>query len=267
MKTGLFIIDMQNDFCCPWGSMYVTGADKDAMRLARLIAACGKDIDGIILTCDNHQVMDIAHPAFWKDRKGMFPEPYTVVTKAEVEAGIWQPFRYKKQVLCYLGRLEAEQGEFHRIWPEHCIAGSEGAAIVPCVMREIKAWAKRGHYFQIIEKGTYPLAEHYGAFRTEVIDEVIPETWFNIPLLRLLDTYDTLWIAGEAKTHCVAETLKQLMKFPALMQKIVIVEDCMSDIAGQEERSEFAFGQAGKMGARFMTSEKLRQSIKVEKEK
>ena len=49
MKTVLLIVDMQNDFCLPSGSLYVPGAEKDVERLSRLIKKKTTVIDKIIL--------------------------------------------------------------------------------------------------------------------------------------------------------------------------------------------------------------------------
>ena len=52
MKTVLLVVDMQNDFCLPSGSLYVPGAEKDVERLSRLIKEKMTVIDKIILTAD-----------------------------------------------------------------------------------------------------------------------------------------------------------------------------------------------------------------------
>ena len=72
MKTVLLVVDMQNDFCLPSGSLYVPGAEKDVERLSRLIKEKMTVIDKIILTADEHHVMDIAHPSYWKRASGSF---------------------------------------------------------------------------------------------------------------------------------------------------------------------------------------------------
>ena len=74
MKTVLLVVDMQNDFCLPSGSLYVPGAEKDVERLSRLIKEKMTVIDKIILTADEHHVMDIAHPSYWKNKRGEHPD-------------------------------------------------------------------------------------------------------------------------------------------------------------------------------------------------
>lgn len=95
MKTCLFIIDMQNDFCRPYSNLYIPDAEIDVGRIARLIAGCAKDIDGIILAQDIHQVMNITHTVFWTDLGGRHPKPGTPIKAEEVEKGEWIPFTEK----------------------------------------------------------------------------------------------------------------------------------------------------------------------------
>lgn len=253
MKTLLLIIDMQKDFCCPSGNLYVPGAAKDVEKVSALIARRGKEIEGIIVTQDVHQVMDIAHPPFWKDREGKSPVPFTKITLKEVENGDWRPFAGKEKVITYLRELEAK-GKQHNIWQEHCIEGSEGAALHPTLMQEIRNWASLGHCYNVVEKGKYPLSEQYGIFRTEIPDPQIPSTWFNIPLLRELNRYEEIGIVGEAKSHCVASSVEQLLAFPALVSRLVLLEDCMSDIPGCEASGDEVYAAAQQLGAQRIIS-------------
>lgn len=257
MGIGLLVIDMQNDFCLSSGSLYVSGAEKDVERLVRLIQNRRKDIEGIVLTRDVHQVLDIAHPAFWHDRAGRNPRPFTVIYAEDLKQERWIPFVGKERARMYLRRLENERASVHTIWPEHCIDGSEGSAIVEGVMQTVRNWAKEGHFFRVIEKGAYPLSEHYGLFQAEVVWEDVPETWFNIPLLQELNLFQQIWIAGEARSHCVAATISQLTRFPEVIRKLVVLEDCMSPVSGEENRAEKIFEKARQMGACFTTSTHL----------
>ena len=257
MKTLLFIVDMQNDFCLPRGSLYVPGAEKDAERLGRLIDRKKEEIDKIILTLDQHHVMDIAHPFYWRNAKGENPKPFTTISWWEVVSGEWIPFGDKAEVVEYLRQLK-ETGEYqHVIWPEHCIKGSEGAAVIPALFDAVIRWARQGRYYGIVEKGLHPGTEFFGAFRANVPIASAPETAFNVKLKEEFEQYDTIWLAGEAKTHCVANTLKQLFDFPEIVRKLVIIEDCMSDIPGCERLSVPIYGKAARLGARFVKSDSI----------
>lgn len=258
MSTLLFIIDMQNDFCRPSGSLYIPNAEHDVQRLCGLIAAKGSSIHAMVLTQDNHQVVNIAHACFWRNANGEQPALFTNITHSDVEGGKWTPIHNKAEVLSYLRQLE-EQGEYaHTIWPEHCIAGSEGAAIVPQLMHEVMSWAReQGKLYTIVHKGTYPYAEHFGAFRANVQHPQQHDTQLNRQLLEQLANHTHIWLAGEARSHCVANTIKQLFEFPELVKKLVIVDDTMSDVAGFEGIGLSAISKAMEMGATVTTSNLL----------
>lgn len=257
MKTALFIVDMQNDFCSPSGSLFVPGAVEDVERLCRLIDKRKEEIDKIFLTEDQHHVIDIAHPYYWRNAKGAHPAPFTEITWWDVLTGAWTPFGNKDEVINYLRKL-IETGEYrHMIWPEHCIMGSEGAALVPILMEAVNRWARQGRYCEVIEKGINPSTEYFGAFRANVPVENAPDTAFNVKLKDRLVEFDTIWLAGEAKSHCVANTVKQLFEYPDIIRKLLILEDCTSNIPGCEALALSIYEKAAELGAKFTTSDKL----------
>ena len=243
MKSLLLIIDAQNDFCRPSGSLYVPGAEADMLRLASFIAVRGSELDHIALTQDAHQIIDISHPCFWVDAEGKHPEAFTQITLAEVEGGKWRSIFEGERASSYLRRLE-ENGEYpHVVWPEHCIAGSEGAAIVPEIMCEVMNWARDGKFFTIVQKGQNPFTEHFGAIRACVVDEADPRTAENRELLRMMEDYHTIYLAGEARSHCVASTVKQILPYPALAERLVILQNCMSPVRGFEHAGDEIYSQ------------------------
>jgi nicotinamidase/pyrazinamidase len=184
----LMIIDMQYDFCSPEGTLYVSGAENDVLRLADFITRNEDRIGHIILTQDYHDVIDISHPAFWEDRNGNHPQPYTGINLKKILAGAWQPRFHKSQAVEYIRKLET-QGEYpHTIWPEHCIKGSRGAAIADEIMEPVKNWARKGRIFDVVIKGTHPLTEHFGALKANVPVAGSPETHLNTALAHKLIT-------------------------------------------------------------------------------
>jgi nicotinamidase-related amidase len=263
-KNALLIIDPQNSFCNPGdangnhkGSLYVPGADKDMKLLADWIQKNKEAIDYISITIDSHQPNDIAHPSFWQDKNGNFPSPFTQITVKDVESGIWTPRFDPARCLSYLRALEA-QGEFpHVIWPVHCVIGSEGSAIYPPLMDVIIDWTIRGKFYQTVSKGTYPFSEHFGAFQAQIPDPQRPETQLNQGLIKTLEYYQNVYLAGEAKSHCVANSLKQVMnEAPDLAAKFVILEDAMSNVPGFETLADPIYNRARNMGIRFSTTSK-----------
>lgn len=257
MKNALLIIDAQNDFVDPSGSLYVPGAEKDMERLSDFILKNKKSLDYIGLTQDNHHVIDISHPTFWMDKDGNFPKPFTQISVSDVENGRWAPRAFPQESLKYLKNLESQKEFPHVIWPEHCIIGSSGAAIYPSITEAIKEWSRQGRFFGVYAKGTYPLTEHFGAFRANIQIPNRPETQLNNELISKLETFDKIYFAGEAKSHCVANTLKQAMDFPNLAKKFIILEDCMSNVPGFETLADPIYNEAKNMGIVFEKSNNI----------
>jgi len=253
-STALFLIDVQNDFCKLGGALFVPGADADISRLVRFMGKNLDTIGQIFLTQDNHQVMDISHPAFWIDAEGNHPAPYTQITYADLIAGKWKALHKPEEALEYIHQLEMEKEFPHTIWPEHCIIGSEGAAIVSDVMAVCRQWARKGRFLEFIAKGTHPLTEHFGAFRANIPVPDAPETEFNAALLKKLGYFDRIYLAGEAKSHCVAHTIHQLFGFPGILKKLVLLEDCTSPVPGFEALAEPIYEMARQYGMQFETS-------------
>ena len=60
---------------------------------------------------------------------------------------------------------------------------------------------------------------------------------------------------GEAKSHCVANSLKQILDFaPELVPKLVVVTDCMSDVTGLGYLADPIYAEARTRSVRFMES-------------
>lgn len=262
-KIALMIIDPQNDFCSTRGSLYVSGADADNVRLANWILNKKSDIDQVIVTLDSHYTIDISHPKFWVNEKGENPDPFTIIKAKDVIDGKFKSAYSTFDngiVLTYLEKLE-EQGEFqHCIWPEHCITGTWGAAVDTVIAGCLREWSVSGsdaRFVRYITKGSHPMTEHFGAFRAQVAIGNANETHINMSLIEHLNEFDVVYLAGQAKTHCVAQTLKQIMDLaPNIAKKFVVLEDTMSPVAGFENIADSIYEQAKEMGIRFETTEK-----------
>jgi len=251
-NNAVLVVDAQYDFCNPLGALFVKGADADMHRLATWIKANKKEIGHISVTMDSHPVNDISHPSFWQDREGNFPNPFTPITSKDIHEGKWIPRFFPEEAIKYVETLEA-QGEFgHFIWPWHYLMGSRGAAIDNAIMEALIDWARDGKFYQVVTKGTYPLTEHFGIFRANVPVAGRPETQLNQSLIDTLEKYRNVFLVGEAKSHCVANSLKQAMEnAPSLAQKFIILEDCMSDVTGLGHLGAPIYEKAKKLGIRF----------------
>lgn len=258
----LLIIDPQNDFCYPGnekgigkGALYVPGAEEDMGRLAWFIHSNMENINHIAVTLDNHYVNDISHQNFWTDKDGNKPEPFTQITLDDIKSKKWMPLFLPDRVEEYFEKLEKQNEYPHTIWPNHCLLGSEGAAIYKPIFDAISLWSKQGKFFQPIIKGQYPFSEHFGAFAAQVSFDDVPETMVNTNFIDELGQFNTIFLAGEAKSHCVANTVKQLIDYaPGLVQKLVILKDTMSDVTGFENFAENIYKKAMELGAKTMNT-------------
>lgn len=255
-RNALLLIDVQNDFCKPNGALYVNGAENDVQRMSNMIEQNQDLIDYISLTMDSHQMLHIAHPAWWMDKNGNQPQPFTPITLQQINNGEWTPRLYVKESISYIKELESNGEYSHFIWNPHCIVGSEGAAIVDEVMTSVKNWQSNTlNMYQIVQKGQFPLSEHFGALRANVPFKGESSTEFNNRLYNTLNNYKRVYLMGEAKSHCVANTLKQMLQYcPDLLPKLFIVEDAMSDVATFEGFADHIFDEARKKGVQFCTT-------------
>ena len=259
LKNAFLIIDAQYDFCHPKGALFVPGADRDVDRMAGLIGKHAGQIDHIVVTLDTHHVLDIAHPLFWADANGDHPTPFTAILAADVDAGRWTPLFHAEQARQYVRDLEAGEQFTHFIWPEHCLIGSHGAALHDTLTDALKTWCRqRNRDYVAVPKGLYPLTEHFGIFRAQVPNPAVPETQLNTALIADLNRFDTVYLMGEAKSHCVANSLKQLLDFaPELVPKLVVITDCTSDVTDLGYLADPIYAEARTRQVRFVESSTL----------
>jgi len=83
MNIQMLIIDPQNDFM-EGGALAVPGATDDMKRTAALIDRIGQKLRKIHVTLDSQHLVDIAHPAFWRDADGNAPDPMTLIFAASI---------------------------------------------------------------------------------------------------------------------------------------------------------------------------------------
>lgn len=256
VKSAFLIIDAQFDFCHPDGALFVPGAEQDIDRMATLIKTHPDQIDHIVVTLDTHHVLDIAHPMFWQDTAGGHPRPFTPITGNDIDTGRWTARFSPEKASAYVHQLEADGQFAHFIWPEHCLIGSRGAALHDTLLAALKHWShQRNLDYVAVPKGLYPLTEHFGVFRAQVPEPTVAETQLNTVLLADLARFDVIYLMGEAKSHCVANSLKQLLDFaPDLVPKLVVVTDCMSDVSGLGHLADPIFAEARSRNVRFMDS-------------
>jgi nicotinamidase-related amidase len=254
-RICLVVVDVQNTFCIPGFELFVagrsgTGAVDDNRRLCEFLYRNLASITAIIPTLDTHQAMQIFHAAWLVDDAGRHPEPYTLVTAEDVESGRWrvnpaaaesvgiEADYAQRQLLDYTRKL-AQRGKYNlTIWPYHSILGGVGHALVPAVEEAIffHTVARSSQpAFQV--KGNNPLTEHYSMLGPEITEGPDGETIAgkNDLLIQQLLLYDAIVVAGQAKSHCVAWTIDDLLEGDdarerALAPRTYLLEDCTSPV-------------------------------------
>jgi len=283
IQTWLMLVDVQNTFCIPGFELYVAGrsgrgAVDDNGRLCGFIYHNLHLITRITATMDTHQAMQIFHAIFLVDANGGHPAPYTNVSAEDIRSGKW---KFNPELASHFG-ISSEQGQEHlkyytamleekgkyalTIWPYHAMLGGVGHALVSSVEEAVffhsVARFSQPH-FEV--KGDRAFTEHYSVIGPEVEKgphgEVLGR--HNNRFVNMLKGVDRLVIAGQAKSHCVAWTIADLLDDarqhdPSLVRKIYLLEDCTSPVvvpgADYTEQADEAFSRFAEAGMHLVQS-------------
>jgi len=258
MKKTLLIIDPQVDFCMPGGALYVKNADVDMQKLSSFITENAEQIDSIIISLDMHNLEHIAHSIYWVNSKGEHPAPFTSITLDDVKTGVWKANNPKMQshVLYYLEQLESNGNFTHTIWPNHCIAGTQGSNIFPPLLVALKGWMEvNKKTFTTYIKGMNPTSEQFGIFKQEV-KTGDDEGEFNHNLFySLFGSKSEVLVSGQAKSHCVATSLKQIAEtHPDFVKQITLLSDTTSNVVGCENIADEIYKELRELGMDELTT-------------
>ncbi|MEG4849644.1 isochorismatase [Microcoleus sp. B5-D4] len=256
-RICLLIIDAQNTFCLPEFELFVggrsgSGAVDDNLRLCEFIYRNLNAITTIAPTMDTHTAMQIFHPIFWINEAGEHPLPAaTSITLEDVQKGIWKVnpaiadsisganfSALEKQAFHYVKKLSADGKYPLTIWPYHSMLGGIGHALVSAVEEAVFFHTIARNSQALFEiKGGNPLTENYSVLRPEVLDgfDGNPIAEKNAKFIDKLLDFDAVIIAGQAKSHCVAWTIDDLLteilaRDPNLAKKVYLLEDCTSPV-------------------------------------
>ena len=279
IRVALLIIDAQNTFCIPGFELFVAGrsgrgAIDDNIRLCEFIYRNLSTITKIFVTMDTHTVMQIFHPIFWINEVGEHPDSATEISLEDLLQGRWKvnpavaeniykgkDLDLPKYTLHYVKKI-TEAGKYKLIvWPYHSLLGGIGHALVSAVEEAVFFHnIVRNSQTQFELKGNDPLTENYSVLSPEVLEdernrEIAQK---NTSLLDQLLDFNAVIIAGQAKSHCVAWTVDDLLteikrRDPKLAKKIYLLEDCTSsvvipsviDFTDQGDRAFQRFAEAG----------------------
>jgi nicotinamidase-related amidase len=277
-RICLVAVDVQNTFCIPGFELYVQGAEHDNRRLCEFLYRNLGAITGTIPTLDTHRAMQIFHPIWLVDEEGRHPEPYTLVTAEDVESGRWRinPAAVEStgieadyaqdQLLDYTRKL-ARSGKYNlTIWPYHAMLGGSGHALVSSVEEAIFFHTvARSSQPSVQVKGDNPLTEHYSILGPEITEgpDGVSIAGKNDLLIQQLLGYDAIVVAGQAKSHCVAWTIADLLEGDdererALAPHTYLLEDCTSPVVvpGMDytEQADAAFERFAAAGMHVVRS-------------
>jgi nicotinamidase-related amidase len=254
MRLEFLIIDPQNDFSdAPGAALPVPGAGADAERLAGLLDRLGDRIAAIHVTLDTHQLVDISHPIFWRDERGRPPPPFTQITVADLEQGVWRPFKpeHQARALHYVRALRDNGRYTLTVWPPHCLVGAWGHGVMPVVAEALRRWEEAGFArVDYVTKGHNPWTEHYSAVRADVPDPTDPGTQLNTRLIQTLEHADVVALSGQALSHCVASTVRDIADCLGQegIRKLVLIEDTSSPVPGFEDLAQQFLADLGRRG-------------------
>jgi len=284
VKICLLLVDVQNTFCIPNFELYVggrsgTGAVDDNRRLCEFIYRNLHAITQICPTLDTHQTIQIFHAVFLVNEKGEHPEPFSLVSVDDVERGVWRfnpaiaasleiDAAFGQRYLLHYVRKLKEGGKYElTIWPYHAMLGGVGHALVPAIEEAIFFHSlARFSQPDFHVKGDNPLTEDYSVLRSEIVgmveNKMIAES--NIRLVQKLMTFDAVIIAGQAKSHCVAWTIDDLLQDlkasnQSLARKVFLLEDCTSPVVvpgviDYTEQADAAFRKFAEAGMHIVRS-------------
>ena len=259
-RICLLAIDVQNTFCLPDFELFVggrsgNGAVEDTRRLCEFVYRNLGILTEIAPTMDTHAAAQIFHPMFWVSAAGEHPAPMTMISAEEIAQGQWRvnpaiarniasvqsetkPVDVAAFALHYARQLGAANKYPLTIWPYHSMLGGIGHALVPafeeaCFFHNMARQSQT--HLEI--KGDNPLTENYSVLSPEVLSgaDNQPIAQKNSDFVQHLLGFDAVIIAGQAKSHCVAWTIRDLLSEiqaidPALASKVYLLEDCTSPV-------------------------------------
>jgi nicotinamidase-related amidase len=284
LRLCLLAVDVQNTFCIPGFELFVagqsgTGAVDDNRRLCEFIYRNIGTITQIFPSLDTHSAMQIFHAVWLVDEEGNHPTPHTLISERDVETGRWRMNpavaksldldpQYGVRHLAHYTRWLAEGGKYDlTIWPYHAMLGGIGHALVSAV-EEALFFHGVARYSQpnFRVKGGNPLTEHYSMLGPEVTEGPDGDRIEgpDAELIESLLSFDAVVVAGQAKSHCLAWTIDDLLlhddaRAHRIAERTYLLEDCTSPVvvpgvADYTEEADAAFERYAAAGMNVVRS-------------
>lgn len=236
-KRCLLLIDMQRCFCAPGHTLYVggrsgTGGVDDTNNTASFIYRELQQLTSIVATMDTHRAWQISHRLFWVDKHGDHPAPNSILSNDDIQNGVWAPnpaavrniraARGSYAWLCAFAKHYSNEltrnGQWPlAVWGYHAMLGGNDHALMDPIQEALffhNVARKEQNAYET--KGGNQITENYSVFSPEVTSdhngEPIPGAQAeNFDLFSRIDSFDEVYLTGEAKSHCVLWTGKHLV--------------------------------------------------------
>ncbi|KAK0730904.1 nicotinamidase [Lasiosphaeris hirsuta] len=169
-RPALIVVDMQEDFCPPNGSLAVTDGRAIVPLINTLLA-----LPSLVLRIGTRDWHPPNHVSFASNHASARPFIDTTT--------IVNPHNPSEQYRT-------------RLWPVHCVADTPGAALVP----ELDA----ARLDAVIDKGTDPRVEMYSAFYDPLCAPRVSDTGLADALRKARVTH--VYVVGLAGDYCVRST-------------------------------------------------------------
>ena len=261
LRVLVWLVDVQIDFVfpAPIGRLPVPGALDDTRRTIEWLYRNTHQITHIAASLDTHTPLQIFYPSWWRDPAGKHPPPYTVISAEDVRTGRWVPLLEAEWSTGYVERLEAGGRKQLMIWPFHCMEGTTGRALHPALSEAIMYHSGARSVDPVyLPKGTIPYTEYYSVVEPEVKYPDHPDGGLNTRFLEFVATFDLIYVAGQARSHCVLETINSVVTHyadqPEIIAKFRFLDDCTSPIPGFEEQTEARLNDFEAQGIRFVNT-------------
>lgn len=257
----LWLIDIQVDFVfpAPTGRLTVPNALDDTRRTIEWIYNNVHSITQIAASLDTHTPFQIFYPTWWVNDKGEHPAPMTIITSDDIQQGKWKPATEPVWSIKYVQELEQDGKKQLMIWPYHCMEGTLGRSLVPALSEAIMYHAgARMAQPSYLTKGTIAHTEFYSVVEPEVKYPKHPDGGLNTRFLDMISQFDLIYVAGQARSHCVLETMNSTVRYfgnqPDVIRKLRFLDDCTSSIPGFEQPTEAAIQNFAAQGVKLVNA-------------
>ena len=235
--AAVVLVDYQVDFVDPHSALPVPGAQDDIARFLTWFYANAHHITNVYASLDTHLPLQIFFSSWWKNPStGEHPAPMTMITSEDLGKK-WIPAFPEEQEwsATYVQHLKQQAQKDLMIWPYHTMEGTLGHMLCSPISEAIAWWSVARQAQPVyIEKGRSRRTEKYGIFAAEVNDPLDASSDLDRAQMKAIMKHGTVYMAGEAKSHCVLETVRQLVNHhadqPDVLNQIRVLMDCMSSV-------------------------------------